>query len=327
MAGLEPKKLALLRILQILERNTDCDHPLTQEEILNLLEADYGIEIERKAVGRNISLLKEAGIDIESERNGSYLASRTFDDTEIQLLIDSVLASKHIAVKQSKDLIERLCSLSNKYFPRHVKNIHTVGEWDKTEYKNLFYNIGVIDDAIEAGKMVEYDYNKYGTDKKLHKTSFQRISPYQLILHNQRYYLMGYSKHWDGMRFHRVDRITNIRVSDREAIPLRTLKGYENGIDYSRLATGMPYMYADAPERITFYTDEGIVDQIIDWFGKDVIFSHDGDRLVATVKSSPMAMIFWAVQYADCIEIISPEHVRDQVKEFLEKGLERYKNG
>ncbi|MCR4683756.1 MAG: WYL domain-containing protein [Clostridiales bacterium] len=324
MPGLEPKKLALLRILQILERYSDCDHPLTQEEILNLLEADYGIVIERKAVGRNISLLKEAGIDIESERNGSYLASRTFDDTEIQLLIDSVLASKHIAVKQSKDLIERLCSLSNKYFRRHVKNIHTVGEWDKTEYKNLFYNIGVIDDAIEAGRMVEYDYNKYGTDKKLHKTSFQRISPYQLILHNQRYYLMGYSKHWDGMRFHRVDRITNIRVSDREAIPLRTLKGYENGIDYSRLSTGMPYMYADTPERITFYTNEGIVDQIIDWFGKNVEFRREDDKLVATLRSSPRAMLYWAVQYADCVEIISPEYLRDQVVEYLNSGINNY---
>ena len=102
MTELEPKKLALLRILQILERYSDSEHPLTQEEILKLLDEDYGIVIERKAVGRNISLLKEAGIDIESERNGSYLASRTFDDTEIQLLIDSVLASKHLAVKQSK---------------------------------------------------------------------------------------------------------------------------------------------------------------------------------------------------------------------------------
>ena len=68
MAGLEPKKLALLRILQILERYSDSDHPLTQEEILKLLDEDYGIVIERKAVGRNISLLKEAGFDIGQHR-------------------------------------------------------------------------------------------------------------------------------------------------------------------------------------------------------------------------------------------------------------------
>ena len=35
MAGLEPKKLALLRIWQILLKHSDYDHPLTQEEIIN----------------------------------------------------------------------------------------------------------------------------------------------------------------------------------------------------------------------------------------------------------------------------------------------------
>ena len=82
MGGFEPKKLALIRIWQILKENSDCDHPLTQEEIGNYLERDYGIEIERKAIGRNISLLKEAGIEIESSRDGSYLVEREFEDSE-----------------------------------------------------------------------------------------------------------------------------------------------------------------------------------------------------------------------------------------------------
>ena len=324
MPGFEPKKLALLRIMQILEKQSDCDHPLTQEEILNYLGTDYGIVIERKAVGRNLSLLKEAGMDIESGKNGSYLASRSFDDTELQLMIDSVLSSKHIPEKQSRDLIERLCSLSNKYFRRHIRNIHSISQRDKTEYKNLFYNIAVIDDAIESGKMVEYDFNRYGTDKKLHKTSFQRVSPYQMIIHNQRYYLMGYSSYWGEMRYHRLDRITKIRISDRPAVPIRTVRGFENGIDYSHLSTGMPYMYSDAPERITFYADEGIADQIIDWFGKNVEFTREGDRLVAALRASPRAMLWWAVQYADCAEIISPAYLREQVVEYLHKGLTNY---
>ncbi len=327
MPGLESKKLALLRIFQILEKESDCDHVMSQDEIVKHLERDYDIVIERKAVGRNLSLLKEAGIDIESEKRGSYLASRTFDDTELQLIIDSILASKHIPAKQSLDLIERLCSLSNKYFKRRVKHIHTVNDWDKTENKNLFYNIGVIDDAIDNDRMVEYNYNKYGIDKRLHKTSFQRVSPYQLILHNQKYYLMGYSSYWSHMVYHRLDRITEIKISDRILVPIRTLKGFENGIDYSHLSTGMPYMYADAPERITFFADERIVDQIIDWFGKNVVFNRDNDRLVVSLRSSPQAMLYWAVQYADCVEIISPGYLRDQVIDYLNKGLLNYRMG
>ena len=126
MNSLEPKKLALLRILQSLEQYSDCDNPLKQEDIANYLDKDYGIIIERKAIGRNLSLLKEAGYDILSDRRGSYLASREFDDSELRLLIDGVLASKHITAKHSKELIEKLCLLSNKYFRSHVKNIWSV---------------------------------------------------------------------------------------------------------------------------------------------------------------------------------------------------------
>lgn len=140
--GFEPKKLALLRILQILEQETDADHPLTQEQIRQKLEKDYGIELERKAIGENLSLLKEAGYEIESDRRrGSYLAVREFDDTEIRVLIDAVLNSRYISEKYSKDLIERLAKLASPYFRPAVKHIQTTQTRRKTDNKKIFLNI------------------------------------------------------------------------------------------------------------------------------------------------------------------------------------------
>lgn len=128
MDSLEPKKLALIHILQILERYTDCDHLLKHDEIVKKLESDYGIVVERKAIGRNLSLLKEAGYDIETTKKGSYLASRLFEDSELRLLSDSVLSSRHITAKHSKELIEKLTTLSNKYFKSHIKNVYSVND-------------------------------------------------------------------------------------------------------------------------------------------------------------------------------------------------------
>ena len=241
MPTLEPKKLALLRIWQILLKHSDYDHPLTQEDIIDFLYKEYGIEMERKAIGKNIADLRDAGIEIGSRRAGSYIDSRDFEDSELRLLIDGVLQSKHITAKHSKDLIEKLCGLSNKYFKSHVKNVYSVNDWSKTDNQALFYNIDVIDEAIATGKMVEYDYNKYGVEKKLHKSSFARLSPYQLILHNQRYYLMGYSSYWGNMTFHRLDRITNMRVSERPAVPLSSVPGYEKGIDYKQISSTLSF--------------------------------------------------------------------------------------
>ena len=327
MASLEPKKLALLRIWQILLKHSDYDHPLTQEDIIKYLESEYGIEMERKAVGKNIADLRDAGIDIGSRRAGSYIDRREFEDSELKLLIDGVLQSKHITARHSKDLIEKLCGLSNKYFRSHVKNVYSVNDWSKTENQALFYNIDVVDEAIATGKQVQYDYNKYGVDAKLHKSSFQRVSPYQLILHNQRYYLMGYSDYWGNMTFHRLDRISNMRLYDKPATPITSVKGYENGIDFKLIASTMPYMYTDTPERIEFIAEEWIVDQIVDWFGKDIRMSKlpdDDKRVKIELIASPNAMEHWALQYLNHVEVTKPENLRERIKVSLQNGISKY---
>ena len=326
MESLEPKKLALIRIWQIFKDYSDYDHPLTQEDIAVKLENEYGIVIERKAISRNISLLKEAGVDIESRRNGSYLEHRDFEDSELHMLIDGVLSSKHITAKHSKDLIDRICALSNIYFRSSVKHIHSVNDWSKTDNQALFYNIEMIDAAIDEGKQIHYDYNKYGIDKKLHKTSQQYVSPYLMILHNQRYYLMAYSEYWKNMVFHRLDRITNMTITDMQATSIRDVPGYKNGINYRDLSSTMPYMYTDKPEKIEITADAVIIDQIVDWFGSNarIMKGDEEEKVRVTIKASPNAMEHWAMQYINHVEITSPESLRLRITKALENGLNKY---
>ena len=327
MPGLEPKKLALLRIWQILQKHSDYDHPMTHEDIIRHLSDDYGIEMERKAIGKNIADLREAGVDIGSRRAGSYIDSREFEDSELKLLIDGVLQSKYITARHSKDLIEKLCGLSNKYFRSHVKNVYSVNEWEKTENPALFYNIELVDEAIANGKKLQYDYNKYGLDAKLHRSSFQRVSPYQLILHNQKYYLMGYSDFMKTMTYQRMDHISNMRISDQPAIPITDVPGYENGIDFNKIATCMPYMYADAPERIEFIADRSIVDQIVDWFGKGIRMTEipeNKKQIRVELVASPHAMEYWALQYLNHVEVTKPESLRARIKSALDNGVNKY---
>lgn len=326
MPGVEPKKMAMMRIQQILFERTDADHPLKQEDIARILEREYGIDLERKAIGRHIQDLRYAGVDIEQCREGCYMASRDFDDTELRALIDGVLQSKYISVPQSKQLIKKLCGLSNQYFKSHITHIHSVNDWGKTENKAVFYNISVIDEAISKGKQVKYDYNKYDINGKLQKTKTHYISPYQLILHNQRYYLMGCSDFWKNMAHHRLDRITNIEIVDKKAIPLRELEGYKNGIDYKKVSSTMPYLYTDEPEMVEFVADEKIVDHIVDWFGKDVKMKIENGKIRARVKVSLKAMEFWALQYVKYVEVLSPKSLRDNIRQSLENGVNAYKD-
>lgn len=324
MDSIEPKRAALIRILQILQNNTDIDHPLKHSEIIEILEREYDLNVERKAIGRNISLLNEVGYDIVTNKKGSYLAERTFEDSELRLLIDSVLAGKHVTESHSRQLIDKICSLSNKYFKPRVKHVFRVGDWDKTENSDLFYTMEIVDEAISLNKQVYFCYNKFGADKKLHETSKITASPYQMILHNQRYYLMAYNDYYKQMKYYRLDRITDIIVTERILRPLREIPGYENGIDYKRFSSQMPYMFGDEVKQVTFISEPWAIDQIVDWFGKKISIEKKGDKYLVTVRTSLRAMEFWAMQYLNAVEILSPLSLREKIRENLLDGVKKY---
>ncbi len=334
---MEQKKLAIMRINQILLDESDEKHPLTQAKIGELLEKKYGIELERKAIGNTIQLLQDMydmdslgssvrGVTLVSKKKtGVYIENRLFEDSELRLLIDSVLASRHIAPKYTKDIVTKLCTLSNKYFKSNMKNIYSVNEWNKSENKELFCNIDAIDTAISKNKKIKFDYYKYDKKKEFIKSSEHVASPYQLILHNQRYYLMFYSEKHGRISYFRVDRIKNIEILSDVRVDLRSLEGYKNGVDYKYISTSLPYMFTDKPERITFLSSETAVNDVIDWFGLDVkIEPYDETRVKVSLNSSCKAMEYWAMQYMNSVEVISPVSLRDKIKENIKNAREKY---
>ena len=90
------KKMLNMLILEILKEYTDAEHLLTQQEIIDLLKLNYGVECDRRSIRNNIQSLKDMGYDIVTQR-GCYLAEREFDDAELRMLIDSVLFSKTLS--------------------------------------------------------------------------------------------------------------------------------------------------------------------------------------------------------------------------------------
>lgn len=325
MDNLEPKKLALLRILQILEDETDKEHPYTQAQIIKRLAEKYDITVERKAVGRNLSLLKEAGFGIESTKAGSFFDDRTFEQSELRLLVDSILCSRYINKKHSEDLIEKIVALGGKNFKSHVKHIYSVGKWSKSDNIEFFYNIEIADEAIETAKQITFHYNKFDETARLKKTYRQIVSPYQMILHNQRYYLMAYNEYWKNMAFYRMDKITDVEILDKPQTPIRAVPGYKNGIDYKDLATSRPYLYADKAEKIVVSCDKALMDDVVDWFGNGVSVRKGNEgQIVVTLYASKDAMLYWALQYGKRAKVLEPEDLVQKIKQTLEDVLKSY---
>ena len=195
MSDIHPKKLLILYILDILQKYTDEEHRLSQKEIQDILKKEYEMPVDRKAIKRNLLNLIEYGSSIEyrevsrkeifrkksvvSDKDSldledkgipeddllwtDFYLKQKFTNEELRLLIDSLLFSKQIPYSQAKKLITKLESLSNIYFKSRSQYIYPLPV-DRTDNKQVFYNISILDEAIRKKKKVLFEYAEYHTD-------------------------------------------------------------------------------------------------------------------------------------------------------------------
>ena len=61
----QPQKLLIMNILDILKRYSDEDHRLSQKDIIEILENEYNMEADRKAIKRNLMNLIDFGYALD----------------------------------------------------------------------------------------------------------------------------------------------------------------------------------------------------------------------------------------------------------------------
>ena len=326
------KDLAVLYILEILMRFTDYDNPILYRDVEEMLRDEYGIEFSRHTVEAKINALIEGEFAVrKGAKSGAYYDNRAFEEEELNLLIYSVMANKNISYGQAKSMADRISELGGDLF-RPMGKVEKDGARRSGGNQELFMNLEEIHTAIRRHSMISFDYCRYGTDKKLHMSETHDASPYYVAMKNQNLYMMAYSEKYADISFFRIDKMMNIQPLARKSVDIRTLPGHERGLDQeyrNYISSALPYMFSDEPVQIAFRADESMTDNIVDWFGQEVMFGEDpedGSKVIANVKSSPMAMEYWAKQYLDSVEVIMPVSLRDRIRDSLRSGIEKYDN-
>lgn len=320
MSSGQVKKLYIIQILEILKNYSDIDHPLLQRDIIEHMRRDYNVECERKAIGRNIENLKDVGYDIEYS-NGYYLVEREFEESELRFLVDSILASRYIPVGQAKDLIKKLTDQSNIYFKDKVKHISNITNMDHQETNEMFYSIDILSEAIALKKQVMFYYRKYSLEKKLVNTSPDKhlVNPYQIILANGKYYLIGNVDKYDNVTHFRIERICDIKLENTKRKDPKKVDELKNGLDLPKHMLEHIYMFGGESVPVTLRIDNGVVGDIIDWLGTDIEIIQEEDGLHSQVmfKANQNAMKYWAMQFGEKVVVLKPESLRIQVKDLI----------
>ena len=366
MSDIHPKKLVILYILDILQKYTDEEHRLSQKEIQNILKREYEMTVDRKAVKRNLLNLIEYESNIEyrevsrkdifrKKESVSYKGTSDFADKEIseddllwtdfylkqkftneelRLLIDSLLFSKHIPYSQAKELIKKLESLSNIYFKSCSQYIYPLPV-ERTDNKQVFYNIAILDDAIRKKKKVLFEYAEYHTDKKMHLKKREDgsvreyiITPYQMAVQEGKYYLICNYDKYDDISNYRVDRIRNIQILEEKGKPFETLKWSEHQpMNLNEYMKEHVYMYSSENAFVKFRIVKAMISDVIDLFGKGVNFSEETDTHVSvSVHVNERAAEQFAKNYAPDVVILQPKRLRGKLRDDLKKAWEAYED-
>ena len=71
-------------------------------------------------------------------------------------------------------------------------------------------------------------------------------------------------------------------------------------------------------------SNEKMINEIVDWFGKDITIKDENDTLFVKLKTNENAIIYWALQYGENVEIVEPLSAREKIKQMISAMMKKY---
>lgn len=325
MARSEKQKLKLYYIINIMEKQTDEDHPISVGEIIDQL-ADMGITAERKSIYRDFEAMENLGyeiIPVHNKRFRYYLSNRKFEIAELRLLVDAVQASRFITKRKSNELIKKLEELTTVYDAEKLQSQVFVANRIKSNNESIYYNVDRIHSAIQMNVKISFTYFNWDVKKnKVYRRGGAEyiISPWALCWMNENYYLVGYETESHKIKHFRVDRMSSIEITDEKRDGKNEFKDIDMAI-YSKRFFGM---YNGEITRVTLNCRKDLTNAVIDRFGSEVAFElrEDGESFDVTVDVALSPVFYaWVFTFGGSIKIKSPsfavEELTNMAKNFI----------
>lgn len=327
MAKSANQKLKLLYLLSYLMQNSDEKHPVSMAQIIAEL-AKNDISAERKSIYDDIESLRLFGFDIiqlKGKNGGYYIGSRDFELPELKLLVDSVQSSKFITQDKTYKLIKKIESLASIYDGQLLQRQVYVTNRVKSMNESIYYTVDVISDAITKNKKISYQYFEYDVNKNRvlrHGGAFYEVSPFALIWDDENYYMLAWDSDAEKMKHYRVDKMQKVAMTDNEREGIDEFRN----VDMSAYTKTVFGMFGGNEQKVRLRFENRFVGVVIDRFGTDTIIVKDGDEHFCVTLSVVVSPQFfgWLFGLGSGVEIISPEEVRNEMKNQAEEISRKY---
>lgn len=319
-------KLRLLYLYQHLLQYTDAEHKLTTPQLIEILDKQYGIEVNRNTLANDFKMLEQAGIKFEvvhSQQNQYYYDGRVFDVAELKIMIDAISSSKFITEKKSHDLIEKLLTLTTEYRASQLRrHVHVEGRV-KSDNERGYYIVDIINEAIERGCKVKFQYADYSPKKRKvlrHDGEFYVVSPYSLVWDGDYYYVIGFSEMRGKVQNFRLDRI----YRSPDLLPDEPIIPAPRGFNLAEYTKEVFRMFGtDSPVKVPLLCKNYIMNAVIDHFGTRIpVEEVDKEHFKITPLVCPSPTFYrWVFGWNGDMQILDPESVIEEYRAMARKAL------
>ena len=174
---------------------------------------------------------------------------------------------------------------------------------------------------------MSFDYLKYTFARKMEKKDEGKrvVSPYNIIWVGDYYYLVCKYPKYESLSNLRLEKINNITILDESAEPVASIAGFENGFDIAEYANRHIHMFSGKEERIELKCRGDILQAMQDRFGEELkIKKQEEDWFWVSVRTVRQGMLYFVLQMADGVEVLTPADFRQEVAQMLQKILNKY---
>lgn len=335
-----------LKLLEVLRDYTDREHKLTQQEVLKRMQEIDGCCTEKtlRADLRNLMAVlnpvveeyeqrkEEFRIVYDGMEQGRHRMSgiqylHEFSNQELEYLIELLKSGTDISREQRSELENKLKRLGSRYYQYNTDSVGGVPQFSTIDKTCLKENLDTIKKAISFNRKVSFVFNGYNREGKLIPVRERRylVSPYYVLLYGMKYYLLANTGNYENVSIYRLDLMTGIQMEEEVRKNIRKVRELEYGsvTDYVEKHLNMNY---DRPVTVTLKVRRNGYTALHDCFGDHFLYKRpiDNEHDEVEVVCSAHAIMDWAIQFSDRVEIIRPFSIRQKILEKAEELSRKY---
>ena len=325
----------ILKVLEVLNNHTDEANGLMATEIKKIINSEAGEEqiSKTETITNILDRLMETDFfgctinEINGPGRRRYYLERALTLAEAIVLINLVQNAGSISRRHSEDMILVIKNILSAR-QRKILNDRVIfkGKDFKTPNVSTLLNVELITEAFINEEKITFIYLKYNNKKELTERGATRIViPYAIVPQQGRYYLLAKKDHEEVVRVFRIDKMTDINLT---GIKLTTEETQEVArYNAAEHVSRSVFMYIGTkPEIITLKCtyQQGIHSAVVETFPNAVIEDTADGGFIAKFRAEPSGIVYWALQYCVACEVLSPSHVRDEVRQCLQEAYQRY---